>query len=748
MRTEHRDKQISLTGHENLEGEVRRIVYYDPESAWSVLRVNAKGRSRLVTAVGKIPNVQEGERIRLTGYWRRNARYGNEFYTESHIRLKPETLSGMEKYLGSGLVKGVGPKTARRLVAHFGLDTLEIIESDPQRLTEVEGIGEQRAERIFETWKRQREVRDVMVFLQAHDVSTTLAYKIYKFYGKETVRLIGENPYRLAEEVFGIGFKTADRIAQKMGIDKKAVIRVEAGILHQLSQGTSEGHVFLPSNELGGIVQSVLDVDEELYERSLKNLEERSRIVLEKEDRGEQVVYLQRLYEAERGSSVYLRKLAEFPVMKISGDADRLIESLSAATSLRLSDTQTNAVRAAFQHKISIVTGGPGTGKTTLIAAVVNIMEKAGKRVMLCAPTGRAAKRLTETTGREARTIHRLLEFNPHIRSFIRNRNNPLDGDMFIMDETSMVDIEIFYEFLKAVPLQAHLIFVGDADQLPSVGPGFVLRDLIDSQRFKTTFLSQIFRQAENSLIIQNAHRINKGIMPDISNKKNSDFYFIKSENPEHAFELIKRLVMDRIPKRFLYDPRHDIQIITPMNKGLVGTIQINKSFQPLFNPDADKIQRGDREFRHGDKVMQVRNNYGKDVFNGDIGFIERIIPDEKTVIVRFDDKKVAYDYFELDELIPAYACTIHKAQGSEYPVVVIPLLPQHYIMLQRNLLYTAVTRGKKLVVLVGSLKAVGRALHNNRVQNRYTKLKQRVTGPRPGANTQKGPASVERFHE
>ncbi len=712
-----------------LEGVLERIVYANEETAWSVVRVETAERREPVTAVGNLLGIQPGESLRLHGRWTTDRKYGEQFRVESYVTVQPATLVGIEKYLGSGLVSGIGRVMAGRLVHRFGLDTLDVIENHPERLTEVEGIGPVRSARIRDAWTEQRGIKEVMLFLQSHAVSTAHAIRIYKEYGERAIAVVRENPYRLAIEVFGIGFKTADQIARSLGIDPGSPRRAEAGVLHLLGEFSDDGHVFVFHDRLLDAAEKMLAVDRGAIERAVESLALAGHVVIESPaaDPG-RIVYLKSLHTAETGVAFLLARLLSVPVRSITIDIERAIAWFESGRGIELAPLQREAVRRAVTDKVLVITGGPGTGKTTLVNAIIRILERKGRRILLAAPTGRAAKRMYETTGHDAKTIHRLLEFSPKHLSFERDQNRPLEADLVIVDEVSMVDIVLAYSLLKAVPPACQLLLVGDVDQLPSVGPGCVLGDVIRSRSVGVVRLSRIFRQAERSRIVVNAHRVNHGEMPLIEDAASgTDFFFVERDEPEEVLAAMKSLLTDRIPRRFGLDPVDDVQILAPMHRGLLGAANLNAEIQQLLNPAGESITRGARTFRAGDKVLQIRNDYDRDVYNGDIGRIARVDPIERDVRVRFEDRTVSYDYADLDELVLAYACSIHKAQGSEFACVVIPIHTQHYMMLQRNLLYTGITRGKRLAVLVGSRRALAIAVKNNRLQERHTRLAERL---------------------
>ena len=710
-----------------LEGTLERFVYSNEESAWSVVRLSVAGRPGTITAVGNLLGVQPGENLRLRGRWVQDRRYGEQFRVESYVTVKPATLTGIEKYLASGLVEGIGPVMAARLVKHFGLETLDVIEGEEDRLTEVEGIGPVRSEAIRKAWAEQREIKDVMIFLQSHGVSTTYAIKIYKTYGSRAIAAVREDPYRLAEEIHGIGFKSADRIAARLGIAPDSPRRAAAGVLYSLREQSDEGHVYTPRVRLVEKAEEILGIDRLVIQQAIGELAGAERLVLEDLTSGE-AVFLTSLHAAEVDAADRLAGLLAAGPPRVRVDVERAIAWVEDTQGLTLSRGQREAIRRAVGSRVLVITGGPGTGKTTLLNGIIAILRKKGLRIMLCAPTGRAAKRMEEATGRKAKTIHRLLEYSPRSGDFVRDEENPLPADLVVADEVSMVDVPLLHHLLRAVPVGCQLILVGDVDQLPSVGPGSVLRDIIRSRAVDVVRLTEVFRQASESLIVVNAHRINRGEMPIFKEKRGrGDFFFIERTTPEEALDLIKHLVAERIPGRFGLDPVDEVQVISPMHKGTLGAANLNSELQALLNPGGETLVRGGRSFRRGDKVMQVRNNYDLDVFNGDIGRIEVIDESQRALSIRYDGRLVTYDFAELDELVLAYACSIHKAQGSEYPAVVIPIHTQHYVMLQRNLLYTGVTRGRRLVIVVGSRKAMGIAVRNNKIEARHTRLAERL---------------------
>jgi len=717
-----------------LQGTLERITYVNEENHYVVARLQVPGRRELATIVGNLPSVTPGETLKLTGEWTLHTKYGEQFKVESFETITPATVAGIEKYLGSGLIKGIGPVFAKRLVETFGAETLRIIEDESSRLLTVNGIGEVRLQRIRTAWEEQKEIRDVMIFLQGHGVSSAYAAKIFRTYGKSSIAVVQENPYRLAQDIYGIGFKTADRIAQALGVDQQSPLRVEAGVIHVLNELAEEGHVYFPFDGLVKESATILEVEPVLVTQAVERLRQEQRVVCHE---GPEVmaVYLASLHAAEEGVARSLLALAEGGAPPADIDIERAILWVEQANRLPLAEEQKEAIRQAIQRKLLVITGGPGTGKTTILKCIIQILEKKQRRIVLCSPTGRAAKRMSEATGREAKTVHRLLEFSPKDGRFKRDQQRPLEADLVIVDEASMVDVVLMNSLLKAIPSVAGLILVGDVDQLPSVGPGAVLRDIIASGLVRVICLTEIFRQARESQIVVNAHRINRGEFPfcaDWEGKERSDCYFLAKEEAQEVQAAILELAARGLPKRHRVDPMEELQILSPMQKGPIGAMQLNQALQALLNPSGPELLRGGRLYRLGDRVMQTRNNYGKDVYNGDIGRIAKLDQEEREVTVRFDDRQVTYDFNELDELVLAYAVTVHKSQGSEYPAVIIPVHTAHYVMLQRNLLYTAITRGKRLAVLVGTKKAVAIAVKNHKIQLRYTGLARQLQQRRP----------------
>jgi exodeoxyribonuclease V alpha subunit len=723
----------------NLRGQIERITYFNEENNYTVARLKVYGNRDLVTVVGNLAGVNPGEILEISGEWTNHPRYGSQFKIINYKSVMPASVYGIQKYLGSGMIKGIGPIMARRLVARFGKETLNIIEHDIKKLKEVSGIGQKRVSMIKKAWDAQKEIREVMIFLQGHGVSSGYATKIFKEYGNESIEIVKENPFRLATDIFGIGFITADKIAEKMGIPKNALIRAEAGILYVLNQLSDEGHVYFPQESLIKKCQEILEVERETVINALENIATRKKIVVEAADDEparspkQRAVYLAKFHFSEVSMANRLKNFTRIPKNIRSIDTDKAVQWVQGQLDIKLTERQRAAVKDAVDNKVIVVTGGPGTGKTTIINSIIKIYRKIGLKALLAAPTGRAAKRMNEATGHEARTIHRLLEYSIQRGGFKKDDQNPLDADVIIIDEVSMIDTILMHHLLKAIPITATLILVGDINQLPSVGAGNVLKDIIDSGIFPVAELSEIFRQAKESLIVVNAHKINRGEFPSLKNlsrNQKQDFYFIEQEDPDQVLRLILNLIKDRIPKTFGFNPLDDIQVLTPMHRGIVGAENLNSELQSELNlptPSSAEITRGGKTFRRGDKVMQIRNNYDHEVFNGDIGRIDRIDPETQEVVIRFDERPVKYEYSDLDEIVLAYAISIHKSQGSEYPAVIIPVMTQHYVLLQRNLIYTAITRGKRLVILIGTKKALAIAIKNDKTQLRYTRLKERL---------------------
>ena len=735
---------MAQTNHEitSIQGTVGRIAYQHPETHYTVARLD-EGSGPGITIVGSIFPVAEGEEIKVTGAWKRHPRYGLQFQVEHWEKVDPATREGIEKYLGSGLIKGIGPTYAKRLVAAFGLETLKILSEQPLRVLEVDGIGEVRARRIIQAWQDQRGMQDAMVFLQGHGVGASLALRIYRVFGVDTIQQARENPYALARQVHGIGFLLADRLAHHIGIRGDFPLRVQAGVLHVLGEMADRGHCYARFTALKRNAAALLNIDEEPVDAAVSRLAARSELVLA-EDAAEDdpQVYLHELYDAERRVAAALQNILATPSrlpqeqragprQSARGAIDLVSPELFAPATVTLDEDQARATEQALREKILVITGGPGTGKTTLLTALLAILRRAHVSFALAAPTGRAAKRMAESTGEDATTIHRLLEYNPREGGFQRGEDNPLRADFIIVDEASMVDLPLMDHLLRAVDPHSHLILVGDVDQLPSVGPGSVLRDLIDSGIVPKVVLRRIFRQQRRSLIVVNAHRILQGqslVLPE--DAEQSDFVFMPRESEEEILAMIKNLAREEIPRAMGLDGAdiaQAIQVLTPMHRGLLGTVNLNRELQTLLNPTGAALERGGTALRRGDKVMQLCNNYDKGVFNGDLGRISAVDPEEGSVKVDFIDRVVNYESDELDEINLAYATSVHKSQGSEYPAVVLPLHTSHYLLLHRSILYTAVTRGKKLVVVVGSRKALAMAIRNFRVEKRNTGLMEKL---------------------
>ena len=709
---------------EVLAGLVEQVTYHNVENGFCVLRAKARGHRDVVTVVGHAATIAAGEWITASGEWVNDRTHGQQFKARFLRTSPPTSVDGIEKYLSSGMIRGIGPAYAKKLLRVFGEKVFDVIEATPDRLREVNGIGRVRASHITAAWAEQKAVREIMVFLHSHGVGTARAVRIYKTYGPDAIQVMTENPYLLARDIRGIGFKTADAIAMKLGIEKTAIVRVRAGISYALTEAMDEGHCGLPTEELIPLAERLLEVPRELIRTAL-DLELHAGTVVADRVGETPCVFLAGLHRAERTISERLMRLANGKLPWPWIDPDKALPWVEGRIGLALAESQVTAIRLALMSKVLVMTGGPGVGKTTIVNAILRILAAKGINLLLCAPTGRAAKRMTEATGFEAKTIHRLLEVDPKGGGFKRGDDNPLDCDLLVVDETSMVDVMLMQALMKAVPDKAALLIVGDIDQLPSVGPGQVLADVISSGAVPVVRLTEVFRQAAQSQIIVNAHSINQGVIPDLRRPEaESDFYFVEADDPETAVARIIELVKTRIPRRFGLDPIRDVQVLCPMNRGGVGARSVNIELQAALNPAGDRnVERFGWTFAPGDKVMQIENDYDKEVYNGDIGFVADVEPEEGELTASFDGRLVSYGFGELDTLVPAYAASIHKSQGSEYPAVVIPVMTQHYAMLQRNLLYTGVTRGKRLVVLVGQKKAVAIAVRNVSGRRRWSKL-------------------------
>ena len=713
------------TPSEEIAGLVERVTFFNEESGFAVLRVKVRGQRELVTVLGSVPTVSAGEWLTAKGCWVRDKEHGLQFKAQVLKATPPTTSEGVERYLGGGFVKGVGPVLAKKLVEHFGAEVLGVITDNPADLEAVDGIGAKRRERIATAWLEGMQIREIMVFLHSHGVSTGRAVRIYKTYGNLAIQTVQENPYTLAKEIHGIGFATADQIAQSVGIPKDSQNRARAGIDHVLLGATSEGHCALPLVKLKAAAVKLLEVPVETIEKALSHMLTGCLLLLEEID-NEPLVFLPHLRKAEDGIATKIKRLATAGVTYPKIEFEKAV-AWCEKTGKTLAPSQRQALKTTLTSRVAIITGGPGVGKTTLVNSILLILRAKKVKCLLCAPTGRAAKRLTETTGMEAKTIHRLLEVDPATGRFSRNEDKPLECDLLIIDETSMVDVLLMYAVLRAIPKTSALILVGDVDQLPSVGPGNALRDLIDSGVVPVVRLTEVFRQAASSKIITSAHVIRQGRMPELRTpESDSDFHFIERDTPEEIAATLVRLVQDRIPKGHRLDPIRDIQVLCPMNRGSIGVRELNTALQNALNPvrlGEPAAERFGWRFQVRDKVIQTENDYKKEVFNGDIGMIEKIDPVDQEVSVRFDDRLVVYDYGELDEVALAYAVTIHKSQGSEFPAVVIPVAMQHYMLLQRNLIYTGITRAKRLLVMVGQKKALGLAVRNDQSRKRYSGL-------------------------
>ncbi len=718
--------------HNEIHGYIERITFQNDENGYTVAQLKQPKHIDLVCVVGMMPGLQPGETVRLSGVWKHHLVHGRQFEVEKYAVVAPSDLVGVQKYLGSGLIKGIGPTYARRIIEVFGIETLHVIDQSPHRLGEVPGIGKKRVQMIQDCWVEQKSIREVMIFLQTAGISPAYAQKIFKRYGNKSIEVIKENPFCLAKDVFGIGFKKADSIAQNMGIAKDSPRRMEAGILYVLQELSSDGHVCYPVDQLLMAAQETLEVDGALVSAGLETLKTAGAIMVRPFLHGQKLepfAWLVPLYMAEMGIRREFNRLKKGACGLRTIDMERALLWVQDKLKIQLAESQKGALAMAMTDKLSIITGGPGTGKSTITNAILTLSEKLTSRILLAAPTGRAAKRMSEITGRKASTIHSLLEFDFKNGGFKRNWENPLECDLIIVDEASMIDTLLMYSLLKAIPTHARVIFVGDIHQLPSVGPGNVLKDIIASEQVPVMMLTEIFRQAAGSQIIVNAHRINQGQVPHLQNTPDSDFFFMEAEDPQQVLDTVVGLVANRLPRKYGFDPIKDIQVLAPMRKGVMGIENLNAVLQQVLNPRDNPLFRAGRKFLVGDKVMQIRNDYKKEVFNGDVGRIEEIDVVEQSLTVSFDDRIVEYEFADLDELVLAYAVSVHKYQGSECPCVVMPVHTSHFIMLHRNLLYTGVTRGKKIVVLVGTKKALVIGVKNDEVKQRYTALKQALKG-------------------
>jgi exodeoxyribonuclease V alpha subunit len=711
---------------EYLSGTIERVTYHNADNGFCVIRVKVKGHKDLVTVTGNVPSISAGEYIKCSGIWHNDRNHGKQFKADFLKSLPPETLEGIERYLGSGLIKGIGAHFAKRLVSAFGDKVFEVIENKPDLLSTVEGIGKIRAQSICSNWQDQKIIREIMVFLQSHGVGTTRATRIYKTYGEKAIEVVSQNPYQLAKDIRGIGFVSADMIAGNLGIAKDSLVRARAGVAHVLLEATSDGHCGLPKEILVQNSAKLLEIEKDLIELAIAEELKLKSLVLDTLNNID-TVFLTSYYVYEKNIAKILLNLAKSPVSWGKTDTTTIIPSVEEELNITLAESQKLAIDKALDNRLMVITGGPGTGKTTLVNSLLKTLEAKKLNIKLCAPTGRAAKRLSESTGLEATTIHRLLEIDPAYGGFKRNEESPLSCDYLVIDETSMVDVPLFYSLLKALPLHSALLLVGDVDQLPSVGAGQVLKDIISSKVISTVQLTEIFRQAATSNIITNAHRINHGILPNMQiTREESDFYFVEAEHGDDIINKIITMVKERIPKKFNLNPVQDIQLLCPMQRGGAGARSLNIELQKVLNPNhTEGIVKFGQIFAIGDKIMQTENNYDKEVYNGDIGIIKAINEQDQEIIINFYNRDVNYDYTDLDQITLAYATTIHKSQGSEYPAVIIPITMQSYMMLRRNLIYTAITRGKKLVVIIGQKKALAMAVKDTTSSHRYSKLRE-----------------------
>ena len=720
---------------EKVKGILEKIVFRNPDNDYFIGKLRSEDNDELITIVGYMLEIQPGERISITGRWIMNKKYGKQFEIVNLEVLVPTTSVGIEKYLGSGLIKGIGPVMARRIVSKFGLDTLKILNEEPERLSEIEGFADKRIELIKKEWTKQKDIREIMIFMHSYDISNSFAIKIYNNYGGNSVSILKSNPYRLIEDVTGIGFKTADKIAENLGIEKESHFRIQSGIIYLLNEITDSGNCFCPYEDFVQAAIELLDVGELKIIEAIRELENQKRIVTT--EKGVKKIYLKSIFEAELYVSDKLMEIRNYMqiysenqiISKLASSLSdseiiKKINEISAVNNIELNEDQLEAVKKSVKEKVLIITGSPGTGKSTILNIVINFFEQIGKIVVIGAPTGRASKRLNEATGKDAKTIHRLLKYQPKLNRFLKNEKDPIVADLVIIDEASMLDIRLFKALLGAVDKKSNMILVGDVDQLPAVGPGNVLADIINSKAFPVVWLEKIYRQGGKSQIIYNAHRIRDGIYPVISKSDYNDFFFIEKIVPEQVVSLILYLITDKIPSSFNYNPCSDIQVIVPTNKGIVGVNNLNKQIQEKLNKNKVSLIIGSNMYKLSDRVIQLKNNYEKEVYNGDIGFIKNIDFEMKEITVDYDGRYVNYDFSELDELSLSYAISIHKSQGSEFKCVIIPILTSHYMLLQRNLLYTALTRAREVAVLIGSKKAIGIAVNKNIVEKRYTSLK------------------------
>ncbi len=711
-----------MQANQSISGVIERITFVNNENGYTIAKMKSRGYHDLVTIVGNLPGVTVGAVVSLRGQWKMDSKYGKQFIVDVYEEKLPATIAGIEKYLGSGLIKGIGPVNAKRIVRAFKEDTLRVIEEETESLLQVEGIGQKRIEMIKSAWEEQKEVKNILIFLQSHGVSTAYGVKIYKTYGNDSIKVVQKNPYQLADDIWGIGFKTADKIAQNLGFDPQSYERIRSGILYVLNQLSNEGHCFAYRDQLIEESNKLLEVEPEGVGTAIEGMLKEESLIPDEDE----ALFLPAFYFSEVGIARRLKNIKETDSIHIHNNMDQIVASIEKQNKVVYDEIQREAIRKAGSSKITVLTGGPGTGKTFTTLGMISLYSMMGANILLAAPTGRAAKRMSEVTGMESKTIHRLLEFNPS-KGYTFNEDNPLKCDVLILDEVSMIDLILMYNLLKAVPDNAIVILVGDVDQLPSVGAGNVLRDIIESGAVEVVRLTTVFRQAQGSMIITNAHRVNRGDFLQYKGSKNRDFFFMEQEDPDQVAQTIVELVTKRLPKYYKADSIRDIQVLCPMLRGSTGVHNINNLLQERLTTKGTYIKYGGTTFYVGDKVMQIKNNYDKNVFNGDIGFIQGINLEDRVISISIDDKLVEYDYTELDEVILAYASTVHKSQGSEYPIVVAPLSTQHYMMLQRNLLYTCITRAKKIFILVGTKKAVSMAIRNNNIAKRNTMLAKRL---------------------
>ena len=729
--TENNTENTNISA-ETIEGSIEQLIFYNDENGFFVTKIKCHHSQEIVTVIGLSPTqLKPRDHLEARGYWFNDPRHGIQFKSTDCKTIPPDTINGIEKYLASGMIAGIGPKLAKRLVKLFGKNIFEIIERKPNRLMELNGIGKKRKELILSSWQEQKTIRDIMIFLQNHGIGTTRAIRIYKYYGDQTLSIIKKNPYQLIKDIRGIGFQIADELALNFNINPYASIRIQAGIKHVLFESTFNGHCALPLETITIKAAELLGVDTDKIQQSINTQIKEKQLITEKLQINntpyDKFIYLPQLYNAEKGVAYHINRLIKgYSYFEIKNINDA-ISWAQEKNKINFSKSQKSAIKLACKSKFCVITGGPGVGKTTAINSIIDIIQYNEAKILLCAPTGKAAKRLTESTGREATTIHRLLEFMPDGSKCKYDDSNPLKTDFIVVDETSMVDINLMNFLLRAIPSEASVLLVGDIDQLPSIGPGAVLNDIIDSKHIPVAIMSEVFRQAAESNIITTAHNINDGKTPNISLKgEKSDFFFISATTPQDCLNKLIKVVISRLPVKFKFDPLQDIQILTPMNKGGLGTKSLNEILQKMLNPSKKKgVKRSGVTFNVGDKIIQTINNYDKDIFNGDIGKIINIDHENQILIAKYDQKEVHYNFIDLDEIALAYAITIHKSQGSEYPCVVFPILMQHFRMLERNLLYTGVTRGKKMVVLIGDPKSVTKAINNSKSKYRFTGLKQ-----------------------